>query len=94
MICMMSEYNKSYLKTLLYPLLPAFIQALVKGLQTPDGFTSDFGLKKEILIGESWKVALVLISIYKLHYTILEKEKIMANWEFSLRLLKNYSKSK
>ncbi|XP_076037579.1 importin 9 isoform X2 [Oratosquilla oratoria] len=49
MICMMGEYNRSLAKTLLYPTLPAFTQALVKGLQTPDGFSSDSGLKKEIL---------------------------------------------
>ncbi|XP_050697373.1 importin-9-like isoform X2 [Eriocheir sinensis] len=49
LICMMGEYNRSLAKTLLYPTLPAFTQALVKGLQTPDGFTSDSGLKKEIL---------------------------------------------
>ncbi|MCL4123478.1 UNVERIFIED_CONTAM: hypothetical protein GTU68_033725, partial [Idotea baltica] len=49
MICMMAEYNKCHAKTLLYPTLPAFMQALVKGLQTPDGFMSDSGLKKEIL---------------------------------------------
>lgn len=51
-ICMMGEYNRTLAKTLLYPTLPAFTQALVKGLQTPDGFTSDSGLKKEILSGE------------------------------------------
>ncbi|CAL4085549.1 unnamed protein product, partial [Meganyctiphanes norvegica] len=49
LICMMGEINRSLAKTLLYPTLPAFTQALVKGLQTPDGFTSDSGLKKEIL---------------------------------------------
>ncbi|XP_063612464.1 importin-9-like isoform X2 [Penaeus indicus] len=49
LICMMGEYNRSLAKTLLYPTLPAFTQALVKGLQTMDGFTSDSGLKKEIL---------------------------------------------
>lgn len=48
---MMAEYNKSHAKILLYPTLPAFMQALVKGLQVPDGFTSDSGLKKEILSG-------------------------------------------
>lgn len=49
---MMGEYNRSLAKTLLYPTLPAFTQALVKGLQTMDGFTSDSGLKKEILSGK------------------------------------------
>ncbi|XP_045131067.1 importin-9-like [Portunus trituberculatus] len=49
LICMMGEYNRSLAKNLLYPNLPAFTQALVKGLQVPDGFTSDSGLKKEIL---------------------------------------------
>ena len=48
---MIGEYNKSLAKTLLYPTLAAFIQAFIRGLQTPDGFTSDSGLKKEILKG-------------------------------------------
>ena len=51
---MMGEYNRCLAKNLLYPNLPAFTQALIKGLQVPDGFTSDSGLKKEILSGGYW----------------------------------------
>ena len=51
MIAMIAEYNRPILRSILYPTLPVFTQALVKGLQTPDGFTSDSGLKKEILKG-------------------------------------------
>ena len=36
-------------KELLYPLLPKFTEAMVAALQVPDGFTSDSGLKMEIL---------------------------------------------
>lgn len=70
LICMMGEYNRSLAKNLLYPNLPAFTQALVKGLQVPDGFTSDSGLKKEILSGENclllhreelWKCLLICL---------------------------------
>ena len=49
LICMIGEYNRHMAKTLLYPTLLPFIQALVKGLQMPDSFASDSGLKKEIL---------------------------------------------
>ena len=55
---MIGEYNKTAAKTLLYPSLPPFIQALLKALQTPDGATTDSGLKKEILKG---KVLMILI---------------------------------
>lgn len=61
---MMGEYNRSLAKTLLYPTLPAFTQALVKGLQTIDGFTSDSGLKKEILSGKYWYTNFAMGMIY------------------------------
>ena len=50
---MMGEYNSNLAKTLLYPSMPPFIQAMLKALQTPDGLTVDSGLKKEILKGMS-----------------------------------------
>uniref|UniRef100_A0A6A7FW59 Importin-9-like n=3 Tax=Hirondellea gigas TaxID=1518452 RepID=A0A6A7FW59_9CRUS len=48
-ISMMGEYNKTLAKTLLYPALPPFIEAMLKVLQTNDGPTVDSGLKKEII---------------------------------------------
>ncbi|KAF8793185.1 Importin-9 like protein [Argiope bruennichi] len=45
----MAPYNKSAPKTLLFPILTPFTEALVSALKTPDGHTSDGGLKKDIL---------------------------------------------
>ncbi|XP_022238749.1 importin-9-like [Limulus polyphemus] len=49
MIAIMAEYNKGVAKSLLYPVLPQFTEALVQALQVTDGMTSDSGLKKEVL---------------------------------------------
>ncbi|KAG8180187.1 hypothetical protein JTE90_017703 [Oedothorax gibbosus] len=49
MIGAMAPYNKSAPKNLLFPILTPFTESLVSGLQTPDGHTSDSGLKKDIL---------------------------------------------
>lgn len=48
-IASMMYYHKGCAKTLLFPLLPQFTEALVAALQVPDGITSDCGLKKEVL---------------------------------------------
>ncbi|XP_076468794.1 importin-9-like [Babylonia areolata] len=49
MIAAMDEYKKSSGKELLFPLLPQFVEAFLQGLKTPDGPTSDSGLKREII---------------------------------------------
>ncbi|XP_041347809.1 importin-9-like [Gigantopelta aegis] len=49
MIATMSELQKGVAKQLLFPILPQFTEALVQGLQMPDGHTSDSGLKMEIV---------------------------------------------
>ncbi|KAK8783595.1 hypothetical protein V5799_010042 [Amblyomma americanum] len=48
-IATMGHMDKSTTKTLLYPILPQFTEALVEALKIPDGPTSDSGIKKEIL---------------------------------------------
>lgn len=48
-IAVMGEYKKGVTKTLLYPILPQFTEALVQALMVPDGMTSDSGLRKEVL---------------------------------------------
>ncbi|KAL1416150.1 hypothetical protein MTO96_006416 [Rhipicephalus appendiculatus] len=48
-IATMGHMDKSTTKTLLYPILPQFTEALVEALKIPDGPTSDCGIKKEIL---------------------------------------------
>lgn len=48
-IATMGHMDKSTTKTLLYPILPRFTEALVEALKIPDGPTSDCGIKKEIL---------------------------------------------
>ncbi|CAM1324161.1 IPO9 (predicted) [Pycnogonum litorale] len=48
-IVYMSSYHVGAAKTLLYPILPQFTEALVLALQVPDGMTSDSGLKMEII---------------------------------------------
>ncbi|GIY31004.1 importin-9 [Caerostris extrusa] len=45
----MALYNKASPKELLFPILTPFVEALVSALNTPDGHTSDSGLKKDIL---------------------------------------------
>ncbi|KFM58485.1 Importin-9, partial [Stegodyphus mimosarum] len=49
MIATMSPYNKTAAKALLFPILTPFTEALVSALKTPDGLTSDSGLKKDVL---------------------------------------------
>ncbi|XP_067683421.1 importin-9-like [Haliotis asinina] len=49
MIAAMNELQKGVAKQLLFPILPQFVQALVVALRTPDGETSDSGLKMEIV---------------------------------------------
>ena len=61
---MMGEYNRSLIRTLLNPTLPTFMTVLIKGLQTEDGFTSDSGLKKEILSGKFHLIKLSIVYIY------------------------------
>ncbi|XP_064488644.1 importin-9-like [Ornithodoros turicata] len=48
-IATMGLVDKNAAKTLLYPILPQFTEALVGALKIPDGPTSDSGIKKEIL---------------------------------------------
>ncbi|GFT94809.1 importin-9 [Nephila pilipes] len=45
----MTPYNKSAPKNFLFPILTPFTEALVSALKTPDGMTSDSGLKKDVL---------------------------------------------
>ncbi|GFY70331.1 importin-9 [Trichonephila inaurata madagascariensis] len=45
----MAPYNKSAPKNLLFPISVPFTEALVSALKTPDGMTSDSGLKKDVL---------------------------------------------
>ncbi|KAK7490568.1 hypothetical protein BaRGS_00018171 [Batillaria attramentaria] len=49
MISTMEEYKKSTGKQLLFPILPQFVEAFLQGLKTPDGPTSDSGLKREVI---------------------------------------------
>ncbi|XP_071133365.1 importin-9-like [Mytilus edulis] len=49
MIANMAEIQKGIAKQLLFPLIPQFTQAFIQTLQVPDGFTSDSGLKMEIV---------------------------------------------
>lgn len=48
-IATMGHMDKNTAKSLLYPILPQFTEALVEALKIPDGPTSDSGIKKEIL---------------------------------------------
>ncbi|EEC02476.1 importin, putative [Ixodes scapularis] len=48
-IAAMGHMDKNTVKTLLYPILPQFTEALVEALKIPDGPSSDSGIKKEIL---------------------------------------------
>lgn len=49
MIANMDEYDKEVVKTLLFPFLPLFTEALVQALQDKNPATSDSGLKMEAL---------------------------------------------
>ena len=44
-----SFYQQDIAKQLLFPFVPQFTQSFIQALQVPDGYTSDSGLKMEIV---------------------------------------------
>ena len=61
LIASMDSCAKGTAKQLLYPILPKFTEAMVEALQVPDGFSSDSGLKMEILKVEIVEYIFVLL---------------------------------